>query len=349
MSYTIEVYRNNQRAERNLSTYALYVLFWPQLVAGPIERPQNILHQFYQKHAFDYQRVMDGLRLMAWGFFKKLVIADRIAVYVDHVYSNPGSFEGFPLLIAAYLFAFQIYCDFSGYSDIAIGAANVLGIRLMNNFNRPYSSESIAEFWRRWHISLSTWFRDYLYIPLGGNRVTQWRMYYNILIVFMISGLWHGAKWTFVIWGLLHGFYLVSSMATKDIRHRITGFIHLDRFPRVHKVFKIIVTFHLVTLAWVFFRANSVSDALLIFKNMLEISGFQIPRSIPIQTSELIFGFAFIVLLECIQLILGKENFPTWLNRKPPTIRWAAYVTLILIIEIFGMFGTSSQFIYFQF
>ena len=201
MSYTIEVYRGNQKAERNFGIYALYVMFYPQLVAGPIERPQNLIHQFYEKHTFDYSRVVAGLKLMLWGLFKKIVIADRLAIYVNAVYNNPTHHSGITLILATVFFAFQIYCDFSGYSDIAIGAAKIMGFKLMTNFNRPYFSRNISEFWKRWHISLSTWFKDYLYISLGGRRVSIPRWYFNLLFVFLVSGLWHGANWTFLIWG----------------------------------------------------------------------------------------------------------------------------------------------------
>ncbi|MFY7887527.1 MAG: MBOAT family O-acyltransferase, partial [Spirosomataceae bacterium] len=205
MSYTIEVYRGNQKAERHFGIYSLYVMFYPQLVAGPIERPQNVLHQFYEKYDFDYQRVTDGLKLMAWGMFKKVVIADRAALFVNTVYDHPYEKTGFPLIISTIFFSFQIFCDFSGYSDIALGSAQVMGFELMKNFDRPYFSKTMSEFWRRWHISLSTWFRDYLYISLGGNRVAKWRKEYNLFIVFLVSGIWHGASWNFIIWGAIHG------------------------------------------------------------------------------------------------------------------------------------------------
>jgi len=226
MSYTIEVYRNHQKAERHFGIYALYVLFYPQLVAGPIERPQNLLHQFREKHFFEYNRVVDGLKLMAWGLFKKVVIADRLAAMVDVVYDDPSHHFGLQVIIATVFFAFQIYCDFSGYSDMAIGAARIMGFKLMTNFNRPYFSKSISEFWKRWHISLSTWFRDYLYIQLGGNKVVRSRWYFNLFITFVISGLWHGANWTYIIWESLHGAYLIFALVTKNWRNnlnQITG------------------------------------------------------------------------------------------------------------------------------
>ncbi|MFD2144187.1 MBOAT family O-acyltransferase [Mucilaginibacter antarcticus] len=207
MSYTIEVYRGNQKAEKHFGIYALYVMFYPQLVAGPIERPQNILHQFYEKHPFNFEDLKAGLMQMATGMFKKVVIADRLAIAVDGAYLHPQTQSGGSLLIATLLYGFQIYCDFSGYSDIGIGAARTMGFRLMDNFRSPYFSRSVSEFWSRWHISLSTWFRDYLYIPLGGNRVAVPHWYLNLLIVFVVSGFWHGANWTFIIWGALHGIF----------------------------------------------------------------------------------------------------------------------------------------------
>ena len=211
MSYTIEVYRGNQAPERNLGIFALYVLFFPQLVAGPIERPQNLLHQFREKHHFDYDAVSSGVKLIVWGLFQKMVIADRLAPIVDGIYTHPGDFSGLTLALATALFAFQIFCDFAGYSDVAIGTAQVLGFKLMTNFNQPYLARSVAEFWKRWHISLSTWFRDYLYVPLGGNRKGPWRHVVNVLIVFAVSGLWHGADWKFVIWGALNGLFVVMT------------------------------------------------------------------------------------------------------------------------------------------
>lgn len=218
MSYTIEVYRGNQAAERNFGIYAAYAMFFPLLVAGPIERPQNLLHQFYEKHRFDYERIVDGLKLIAWGLFKKVVIADRLAIVVDHVYNSPQEHAGLSLILATIFFSFQIFCDFSGYSDIAVGTGRILGFRLMENFDRPYHARSVSEFWKRWHISLSTWFRDYLYIPLGGKRVSVPRWYFNLFFVFLVSGLWHGADWTFIVWGALHGFYIIFALITKNLR-----------------------------------------------------------------------------------------------------------------------------------
>jgi D-alanyl-lipoteichoic acid acyltransferase DltB (MBOAT superfamily) len=217
MSYTIEVYRGNQKAERHFGIYSLYVMFYPQLVAGPIERPQNMLHQFHEEHTFSFKNASDGLKLMMWGLFKKVVIADRLAMLTDPVFNHPHDYTAITLLIATFFFTFQIFCDFSGYSDIALGTAQFMGFKLMVNFNRPYHAKDVSEFWKRWHISLSTWFRDYLYISLGGNRVTVPRWYFNLFFVFLISGFWHGANWTFLAWGALHGFYLISAIVLEKI------------------------------------------------------------------------------------------------------------------------------------
>ena len=229
MSYTIEVYRGNQTAEKHFGIYSLYVMFYPQLVAGPIERPQNILHQFRQKFDFDYERVTSGLRLMAWGIFKKVVIADRLAIVVDNVFYHPTSFNSLSLFIASIFFTFQIFCDFSGYSDVAIGAARVLGYDLMRNFNMPYNSKSIKEFWSKWHISLSTWFKDYVYIPLGGNRVSIPRWYLNLFVIFLLSGIWHGANWTFVVWGGLHATYQIFGLITLRFRTFIVSLLRIQK------------------------------------------------------------------------------------------------------------------------
>ncbi|MCQ3980575.1 MAG: MBOAT family protein, partial [Anaerolineae bacterium] len=230
--------------------------------------------QFYEKFDFDEARVSSGLRLMLWGMFQKVVIADRLGLYVNAVYDNPSNWAGWPILLATFFFAFQIYCDFAGYSDIAIGAARVLGFNLMENFRRPYLARSPLEFWQRWHISLSTWFRDYLYISLGGNRVSLPRWYLNLMIVFLVSGLWHGAAWTFVLWGGLHGLYVVGDVASKSLRGKLAQRLGLDRQPTIQVMLSGFVTFSLVCLAWVFFRANSVAEAFLLLNNLLPLTHF---------------------------------------------------------------------------
>jgi len=345
MSYTIEVYRGHQKAERNFGIYALYVMFYPQLVAGPIERPQNLIHQFYEKHYFEYARVVEGLKLMLWGLFKKIVIADRLAIYVNAIYNNPEQHNGQTLALATVFFAFQIYCDFSGYSDIAIGVAKVMGFKLMTNFNRPYFSRSISEFWKRWHISLSTWFRDYLYFSLGGNRVKVRRMYFNLLFVFVVSGLWHGANWTFIIWGALNGFYLVFAIVSEKWRNRVNRFVHLDKVTSLHNFLQIIITFILASFAWIFFRANSVADAFLIIK---QIALFRGPVFIGEWQQILygIFGIAFLLLIEIRREYFISSHLPFvtnhWFKEQ------LAYATLIILILMIGVFD-GGQFIYFQF
>ena len=345
MSYTIEVYRGHQKAERHFGIYSLYVMFYPQLVAGPIERPQNLLHQFREEHHFEYERVVEGLKEMLWGFVKKIVIADRLSLYVNAVYNNADHHNGLTLILATIFFAFQIYCDFSGYSNIAIGAAKVMGFKLMTNFNRPYFARSIAEFWKRWHISLSTWFRDYLYITLGGNKVSIPRWYFNLFFVFLISGLWHGANWTFIIWGALNGFYLVFALITQGARDKMNEVTGLTKLPVLHRWIQIIVTFLLTCFAWIFFRANNLNDALLIIRKMASFKGpiwFENP-------SMLIYSFTaiFILLAAESKQEYFKGSF-SLMNNKNWVVRNAAYALMIILIFLIGVFD-GGQFIYFQF
>ncbi len=348
MSYTIEVYRGRQKAERHLGIYALYVMFYPQLVAGPIERPYQLLHQFREHHAFDLRRVSDGLKLMLWGFFKKVVIADRIGLYVNQVYEAPTGHHGWSLIVATYFFAFQIYCDFSGYTDIAIGAAQVMGFRLMDNFNRPYFAKSIAEFWRRWHISLSSWFRDYLYFPLGGNRVPVPRWCFNIAIVFLLSGLWHGASWTFVVWGALHGFYILAGRFTERARRRWYASAPMQRVRWSHRWIRAFVTFHLVLVSWVFFRANSFDDAAYIISHALRGLDMASLRAI-VGTQYFVISVCMIAIMEAVHVAERHGKMRQLLDEKPMLVRWAFYYGLILLIISFGMFHTPMEFIYFQF
>lgn len=358
MSYTIEVYRGNQKAERHFGIYALYVMFYPQLVAGPIERPQNLLHQFYEKHEFEYQRVTDGLKLMMWGLFKKVVAADRLAVVVDQIYNNPTEYQGIYLLIAVVFFTFQVYCDFSGYSDIAIGSAQVMGFKLMDNFKQPFFSRSIAEFWKKWHISLSSWFKDYLYIPLGGDRVPVWRWQFNIFIVFLVSGLWHGANWTFILWGALHGFYIIFSIWTENIRSRITKAIGLNRFPTILTCLQVLTTFSLFSFSLIFFRSKSVADAFYIVSNLFtgysSLLSLSEARSVIAHLGGLVnfaipvAAVAFIEIVDFYQQ--RKVSIRRMISLQPVWIRWAAYYSIILCIIVFAEISSKSQqFIYFQF
>jgi len=338
MSYTIEVYRGNQKAERNFGIYSLYVMFYPQLVAGPIERPQNLIHQFYEKHVWDADRVKSGLLQMMQGFFKKVVIADRLAMVVDPAYANLSNQSSLNLIIASIFYSFQIYCDFSGYSDIAIGASKVMGFKLMNNFNAPYTAKSIPDFWRRWHISLSTWFKDYVYFSLGGNRVSVPRWYINIMIVFILSGFWHGASWNFVIWGALHGLFQLMGLTLNrifpylaaDQRHSVAG-IWLYR----------LFTFLLVTIAWVFFRIPKFGDIQIYFRQITQ-GTFSEPISLAFNTHELLFSMVLIMGLYLFDLKRDKIKVDS------VQLFWPIVAGLTFLIYFFGVFN-MKQFIYFQF
>ncbi len=361
MSYAIEVYRGRHAAERNFGIFALYVMFYPQLVAGPIERPQNLLHQFREIHVFDGGRVADGLKRMLWGLFQKVVVADRLAPFVNQVYDHPRQYEGLPLLLATVLFAFQIYADFAGYSDIAIGAAQVMGFRLMRNFNRPYFAKSITEFWKRWHISLSTWFRDYLYLPLGVNHLGRGRWLLNLFITFLVSGLWHGARWTFVIWGGLNGLYLVVEILAADAMRRVGWLRRLGRGLAGVRGLQMVWTFVLTCMAWVFFRAASGQDAVHILTRM--ITG--LPGSLARLAEHdyvkanvllgrgrdefLLAWLAIAVLLGVHALEARGGSLRVRLSAWPTAVRWAAYYALLIAVLFFGAFNQSRQFIYFQF
>jgi len=345
MSYTIEVYRGRQKAERHFGIYSLYVMFYPQLVAGPIERPQNLLHQFRENYHFEYERVVEGLKQMLWGFFKKIVIADRLAIYVNTVYNNPDQHNGTTFIVATVFFAFQIYCDFSGYSDIAIGAAKVMGFKLMTNFNRPYFARNISEFWKRWHISLSTWFKDYLYVSLGGNRVSVPRWYLNLFLVFLISGLWHGANFTYIIWGALNGFYLVFAIISQGFRKKFNSITGIEKLPRLNHFLQILITFMLSCFAWIFFRANNVNDAFSIIKKIAKPGGTVFTEN----PSMLIYSFMGIFLLLAVELKLEfyKGSF-SFFNNKHWVVRNLSYALIVIIILLIGVFD-GGQFIYFQF
>lgn len=353
MSYTIEVYRGNQKAERHFGIYSLYVMFYPQLVAGPIERPQNLLHQFREKYDFDYQRVASGLRLMGWGLFKKVVIADRLSIVVDKVFDNPENHNSLSMIIATIFFTFQIFCDFSAYSDMAIGAARIMGFKLMKNFDAPYQSKTVQEFWKRWHISLSTWFKDYLYITLGGNRVTIPRWYLNLFIVFLVSGLWHGANWTFIIWGALHGFYIVFGLITKNIRTNFSNQLKLGKIPLLNEA----ATFGLVAFAWIFFRAKDFDTALYIIKHIIKgapkilpnfIHGQNFTGYIGMSNNDIWLSIALIMFLETVHYLQNRYNIYKLLLSQSGYIRWVVYYIFVIAILFLGVFE-NHQFIYFQF
>lgn len=337
MSYTIEVYRGNQPAERHFGVYALYVMFYPQLVAGPIERPQNMLFQFHSYFKYDFELVKSGLMQMAFGFFKKMVIADRLSVFVDYAYDPASDHNGLTLLTATAFYSFQIYCDFSGYSDIAIGAARVMGFTLMDNFRSPYESKSIPEFWGRWHISLSTWFRDYLYIPLGGNRNGEFMKYRNQMIVFMVSGLWHGTSWSFVIWGALHGFYQIMA-SIRDKYLKKANIKMPDNF--FFRIINVLLTFALVTLAWIFFR-NSLSRSMVIFEKIGNLS----------LSDQILSPFNYVEMWFCVFLIgflLWKEHYFEKIPTTNTVVFFVLFPTIAFLTYFLGVI-TENQFIYFQF
>lgn len=349
LSYSIDVYQGKRTAETSFWTFALYVSFFPQLVAGPIERSTHLLPQFKEPKSFDYLRVVDGLKLMMWGFFKKLVIADRLAIYVNEVYGTPWEYQGFTFLVATYFFAFQIYCDFSGYSDIAIGSAKVFGYDLMENFNRPYLSRSIPEFWRRWHISLSTWFRDYVYVPLGGNRVGRRRLFFNLYFVFLVSGLWHGANATFLVWGALHGVYQISSLVSQEWRRRLRERLKCSENNPCLVFLQIIFTFHLVCLAWVFFRAKHIGDAYYILMEIGQFSFSWAELIRPLGKVELFYAGVALLFLGGVEILQYRKMI---LRQKiaslPFFLRWPLYLSLPTVTLMFGVFA-KQEFLYFQF
>jgi alginate O-acetyltransferase complex protein AlgI len=348
LSYSIDVYRGDIRVERHFGMLFLYIAFFPQILAGPIERAVNLLPQFRSAKGFDPQKIADGCKLVLWGIFKKLVIADQLAIYVNQVFNHPLDYHGVFLIIAAYLFTIQIYCDFSGYSDIAIGAAQILGYDTMDNFNRPYLAESLQDFWHRWHITLSTWFRDYLYIPLGGKRVSMGRWHFNILAVFVLSGLWHGASFTFLIWGALHGAALSLSAVTAGVRRKVVALFQLERVPRFHKALRIFVTFHIVAFAWIFFRANSISDAFLMIGNIipLDVAHFSLPKAVDL--NYLVVALIASALLFVVELIQRHPRIDDTLRATPVWCRWSFYYILIFAIILFEP-RDVSQFIYTRF
>jgi D-alanyl-lipoteichoic acid acyltransferase DltB (MBOAT superfamily) len=348
LSYVVEVYRGHQKAEPNFITYATYVMFFPQLVAGPIERPQNLLHQFYDAHPFDYDRITSGLKRMAWGFFKKLVVADRLALYVNDVYAAPQNFNGLQLTIATIFFAYQIYCDFSGYSDIAIGSARILGFKLMENFNTPYYALSVSEFWQRWHISLSTWFRDYVYVPLGGSRRGPSRWLIAVMITFAVSGLWHGANWTYVVWGVLNGLYLVAGKHTKGFRDRVFGLVGLTESTLPRRVIMLASTFALTCLAWIIFRAKNLPDSWYVMTHLTSNWNFHQIGTEQFLLRQMPVAAAGILILEIGQFWQSKDAVPGFLGKLPMIPRWALYAGFTLAVLMFGIYR-NAQFIYFQF
>ena len=342
LSYTIDLYRGRIPVERHLGRFALYVAFFPQLVAGPIERASHLLPQLRSERHVDWARLTSGLQLVAWGLFKKIVIADRLGLYVDTIYQNVGAHGGASQLLATYAFAFQIYCDFSGYSDIAVGSAQVLGYDLTRNFRQPYFATSITDFWRRWHISLSSWLRDYLYIPLGGNRLGVSRTYVNLLITMLLGGLWHGASWNFVIWGALHGVLLSLSRATLPIRDQLYARAGLPCWLR--DSVRMFITFHLVCVGWIFFRARTLGDAISVLSGISSDWGtLFVDASVFLHGA---LGVCVLLVVQIVQVRLGSTR--TAIERLPIVVRWVLWYALIAAIVLLGVEG-GSQFIYFQF
>jgi D-alanyl-lipoteichoic acid acyltransferase DltB (MBOAT superfamily) len=359
LGYTIDVYRGDIKAEKNLARYALFVSFFPQLVAGPIERSRNLLRQMYDRHSFNTERVKNGLLLMLWGYFEKIVISDRISILVDTVFNNYANYTGFIIIVAAVLFAVQIYCDFAGYTHIAIGAAQVLGFRLMKNFNQPYFAVSIQDFWRRWHISLSTWLRDYVYFPLGGSRCSKARHQINLLITFLISGIWHGASWHYIIWGGLHGLYQVAGNILKPARRKLTVLTRVNTKPVSWRIFRMLCTFVLVDITWIFFRAPSFRDAVAILKRIPDYNPWVFFDGTLYKLGLSAFDFwasvVAIAILFAVDFIHDSKpgfSFRTSLARQNIVFRWTVYILAVMAILIFGIYGPSynpQAFIYFQF
>lgn len=353
LSYVIDVYRGNIKAERHFGWYALFVSFFPQLVAGPIERPENLLPQLKEDHRLEASNAFAGLQKMAVGFFKKIVVADILAESVNAVFNNAAGATGFGVVLGSVFFAVQIYCDFSGYTDIAIGCARIMGIRLMQNFNRPYRARSIKEFWGRWHISLSSWFRDYLYIPLGGNRCSRARNYFNIFVVFLVSGLWHGASWTFVLWGVLHGLYQIVGAMTKGIRGKLYGVLRINTESKLFALWQRFCTFVLVCFAWIFFRANSTTELGVLLGKLFTGWNAQAIES-TLSTMGITVTSALVILLSVLILSMldslgsdehSLENGTVSKEMTVAVISLTVAAAWMLLLSV----GGASAFIYFQF
>jgi len=346
LSYTIDVYKRKLQPTRDIVSFFAFVSFFPQLVAGPIERASNLLPQFFVKRKFDYIGAVDGMRQILWGLFKKIVIADNCAHYVEIIFGNSDTYSGLILVLGAIFFAFQIYGDFSGYSDIAIGLSRLLGFNLMRNFNFPYFSRDIAEFWRRWHISLSTWFRDYLYFPLGGSEVGTFKKIKNTFIIFIVSGFWHGANWTFIFWGAFNAVFFLPLLITNKNRNNIEVVAQNKNLPSFKEFSSMILTFGLVTIAWIFFRANNLSHAFQYIKGIFSNLGSFLIVDYYLKYTPILGGLLFFILIEW----MGRRNFyaiETIGNNKNRFFRFTFYYILIITIFIFG--GKQQEFIYFQF
>ncbi len=349
LSYTIDVYKRKLEPTDDLIAFSAFVSFFPQLVAGPIERATHLLPQFYKRRAFDYEQTVDGLRQILWGLLKKIVIADNCAYFANQIFNNSADMNGSTLVLGALFFTFQIYGDFSGYSDIAIGTSRVFGFNLKQNFAFPYFSRDIAEFWRRWHISLSTWFRDYLYIPLGGSRGGTWMKTRNTFIIFIVSGFWHGANWTFVVWGALNAIYFLPLLLTKSNRHNLDIVAQGKFLPSMKEVLTIGITFGLTVFAWIFFRAENIGHAMAYISEILSKSLFEYPKF-----DNMRRGLTTIVFIGCFIVIewKGREGqyaIECIAKVKSKATRWVFYYSILLVIYFFGNFKDTVEFIYFQF
>ncbi|TDB37672.1 MAG: MBOAT family protein [Actinobacteria bacterium] len=358
IAYLVDVARGSLPAERDLARYAVFIAFFPHVAAGPIARGSQLLPQLAGQRRFSFEGMRSGLLLMLWGFFKKALVADRLAVFVAAVFKDPHAYadSGLVLAAASVGFAVQIYCDFSGYTDIARGAARIFGVDLLKNFNRPYAARSIKEFWRRWHMSLMGWLRDYVYIPLGGSRVSRSRRYANIIAVFALSGLWHGAGLTFLFWGLLNGCYQIFGELTEPIRERVIAAARIERDGRVHRVLQTVTTFVLVTVGWVFFRADSLADAFYIVPRMFvptaaflqHLSSFKIGLDLP----EVALTAIAATTVFAVDYLSAKIDLPSLVYRQPVVVRWAFYQLATLVVLVFGAYGPSlksADFVYFKF
>ena len=347
LSYSIDVYRRKLKHTDDFIAFSAFVCFFPQLVAGPIERATNLLPQFLKARKFNYDQAADGMRQILWGLFKKVVVADNCAVFVNAIFDNPDPLSGSTLFMGAVLFAFQIYCDFSGYSDIAIGTSRLFNINLKQNFATPYFSRNIGEFWRRWHISLSTWFRDYLYIPLGGSKGGTWNKIRNIFLIFIVSGFWHGASWNFIVWGGLNALYFLPLMLTKNNRNHLNTVAEGSLFPTYKEILSIGLTFFLTVIAWVFFRAESLTEAVHYLKLMFSSSFFTVPSFIT-PKAFMLYTTILICLFIAVEWIQRDKKFGLSIENLTRPFRWVIYTIVIGVIITFGQFG-GSEFIYFQF
>lgn len=346
LSYVLDIYFRRIKAERSFVEYAVFVSFFPLLVAGPIERATHLLPQIKKSRTFSYERAVDGMRQILWGLFKKMVIADNCAVFANQIFSNSSTSSGSELILGAIFFTFQIYGDFSGYSDIALGTAKLFGINLLRNFAFPYFSRDMAEFWRRWHISLSSWFKDYLYIPLGGSKGGNWMRIKNTFIIFLVSGFWHGANWTFIVWGFLNALFIMPSIILKTNRNNLEAVAINKLIPSIKDIFNILVTFSLTVFAWIFFRAENVDHAFSYILGIFDPSFFSFPQLKKAALATLIL-ILFFMTMEWI----GRENqyaIEKTLMKKPKILRWSFYGLIIILIGLF-LQTHETPFIYFQF